>query len=152
LRVRSDNPCADVEGPDRGDTKAKQFLWPAMFLAFARDDRIPISWRRLLALSAYLYVRPEEMAALEWDDVRIEEGFVLVHRAMAMHSTDRGRVKSTKTGTTRRIPIELNLRPLLEAMKEESGGKGAPHSDPVRIAAAPNASALSQAGTRSRGH
>jgi hypothetical protein len=68
-----------------------------MFLAFVRDDRIPLAWRRLLALSTYLYVRPEEMAALEWEDVRIEEGVLLVHRAQARHSTDKGRMKPTKT-------------------------------------------------------
>jgi len=124
LRVRADNPCADVEGPDRGHEKAKPFLWPSMFLAFVRDDRIPLAWRRLLAVATFLYLRPQELAALEWEDVRIDEGVVLVHRALAMHSTDRGRIKHTKTGTTRRVPIESNLRPLLEAMKRESNGRG----------------------------
>jgi integrase len=64
------------------------------------------------------------MAAIEWNDVHIDEGFVHVHRSQSMHSSDHGRMKPTKTGTTRRIPIEPTLTPLLEAMKKESGGKG----------------------------
>jgi len=34
------------------------------------------------------------------------------------------KLKTTKTGATRRVPIEPTLLPLLEAMREESGGKG----------------------------
>jgi len=35
----------------------------------------------------------------------------------------RGLVKSTKTGVSRRIPIEPELVPLLRAMHKEAGGK-----------------------------
>jgi hypothetical protein len=36
----------------------------------------------------------------------------------------RGKVKSTKTGVSRRIPIEAELYPLLRTLHEESGGNG----------------------------
>jgi integrase len=74
----------------------------------------------LFALSMYLYLRPGELAALEWADVNLDRGYVHVHQAFDLQS---GELKSTKTGTTRKVPIKLELRPLLETMKTEVGGE-----------------------------
>ena len=69
LRVRSDNPATDVRVPDQGEAKAKQWLYPNEAEALLACEKVPLRWRRLYALAIYLYLRPGELAALEWCDV-----------------------------------------------------------------------------------
>jgi integrase len=121
LRVRSDNPTTGVRGPDRGDQRGKQWLYPAEVKSLLGCATLPLRWRRLYALAAYLYLRPGELAALEWSDVDLEHGLVHVHQSLDLRT---GRVKATKTGITRRVPLPLALRPLLETMKKSAGGLG----------------------------
>jgi integrase len=121
LRVLESNPFDGVQGPDRCEKKGKQWLYPSEALALLACDDVPVRWKRLYALSMYLYLRPGELAALEWADVNLDRGYVHVHQAFDLQS---GELKSTKTGTTRKVPIKLELRPLLETMKTEVGGKG----------------------------
>jgi integrase len=127
LRLRGDNPTAGVRGPDRGEYKGKQWLYPsevAALIAYEGGDGapgVPLRWRRLYALAAYLYLRPGELAALEWKDVQLEHGYVHVHQALDIRT---GRVKPTKTGITRKVPIRPTLRPLLVAMSKEMNAKG----------------------------
>jgi integrase len=122
LCVRDDNPADGVAGPDAGTSKAKTYLWPSEFLALVSCKAVPLRWRRLFALSAYLFVRAGELSALEWGDVDLEHRIIHVHR-----SNDRVRrrgVTSTKGDAARRIPIEPALVPLLTALYIEAGGKG----------------------------
>jgi integrase len=122
LCVREDNPTEGVEGPDTGTTKAKTYLWPSEFLTLVSCARVPLRWRRLFALSVYLFVRAGELAALEWTDVDLEHRILHVHR-----SDDRVRrrgVTSTKSDAARRIPIEPTLVPLLTALHAAAKGKG----------------------------
>ncbi len=121
LRVRSDNPCAGLPGPDRGERKAKQWLYPVEASALLACPDVPLRWRRLYALATYLYLRPGELAALEWADVNADQRYVSVHQALDMRT---GEAKATKTGITRKVPIRPELAPLLEAMRDESGGEG----------------------------
>src|SRR5207344_3437991 len=100
--------------------KGKQWLFPVEVTALLGCKDVPLRWRRLYALATYLYLRPGELAALEWKDVHIEHGFVRVHQALDLR---KDAVKATKTGTVRSVPIPLALRPLLTAMKAELGGK-----------------------------
>jgi integrase len=123
LRVRADNPARDVEGPDRGASKAKQFLYPNEFLAFARHEDVPLAWRRHVALAIYLFPRAGELRVLRWEDVDLVHGTIHVHRAHD-RTSETGATKSTKTGHARRFAIEPQLLPLLEAMRVESGGEG----------------------------
>ncbi len=121
LRVRTDNPAVDVRGPDRGHERASAFLFPSELGKLLTRETVPLARRRLYTLAVYLGCRAGELRALEWDDVHEDEGFVLVHRSLDIRKNE---TKTTKTGTTRRIPIEPELLPLLQAMREESGGKG----------------------------
>jgi integrase len=121
LRCLETNPARDVRGPDRGHDRASAFLFPAELHTLLSRETVPLARRRLYALAVYLGCRAGELRALEWDDVHEGEGFVHVHRSHDIHS---GKAKSTKTGITRRVPIEPALLPLLEAMREESSGKG----------------------------
>jgi integrase len=121
LRVRDDDPSDGVKGLDRGSKKGKQFLYPSELLRVVSCEDVPTLWRVIIALSAYLYLRPGELRQLDWEDVDLEHGTVHVHQA-----TDRntGEAKATKTDSARRFSIEANLLPLLRAMHEASGGAG----------------------------
>jgi len=122
LRVRRDNPCSGVEGPDRGDKKEKQWLYPDEMVQLLACAEVPLRWRRLYALLAYLYVRPSELRVLEWSDVSLERGTVHITKAW---DSPRAKVKAPKTRAgVRFVPIELALRPLLEVLRAEAGGKG----------------------------
>jgi len=121
LRAREDNPCTDVEGPDRGGAKAKCFLYPSEFIAFVTCEKVPLLWRRLVAVAVYLGVRAGELEALEWDDIDIEHGKVTIHRSI---DREDGATKGTKSEETRPFGLEPNLMPLLWQMCVDAGGKG----------------------------
>ena len=122
LRVRDDDPCDGVASPDRGARKAKVYLYPSELLRFVACERVPVRWRRMVAVSIYLGTRAGELDALEWEDVDLERGIVHVHRAI--DRSRKGIVKSTKTGSPRRFRIEAAVLPLLRAMKAEGPGTG----------------------------
>jgi integrase len=122
LRVRLDNPAAGVRGPDRGAIKAKQWLYPSEVQKLLACERVPRRWRILYALATYLYLRPGELAALEWSRVFLDEGYVDVQVAIDLKT---GTLRSTpKTKHRRRVPIHPNLRPLLEALRTETSRTG----------------------------
>lgn len=114
LRVRDDNPASNVEGPDRGVNRSGPYLYPTELTKLVVNAVIPIARRRLYALAVYTGLRRGELAALRWEDVDLDAGNILVHRA---EDFDTGEEKSTKTKQTRRVPIEPHLRPMLEAMR-----------------------------------
>ncbi len=118
LRVRDDNPARDVRGPDDGEPTAKQWLYPDEATALLASTDVPERWRRLYALAIYLYVRPGELAALEWSDIDLQRGIVHIHRALDLRT---GKLKATKTGITRKVPIHPSLAPLLAAMRPDDG-------------------------------
>src|SRR5262249_35815974 len=115
LRVLDANPFAGVQGPERGVKKSKQWLYPSEVLSLLACQEVPIRWRRLYALSVYLYTRPEELAALDCEDVHLEHGYVDIHRAVDLRT---GEIKPTKTKRTRKVPIKPALVPLLTAFVE----------------------------------
>jgi len=119
FRVRDDNPCRDVKPPERGDRKAKQYLYPSEFLQFVSCESVPLDWRRAVALAIYTYTRDAELRVLRWTDV--DHGIIDITRAYNRNS---GKVESTKSGETRRFAVEPSLLPLLEAMRAESNGQG----------------------------
>lgn len=121
LRVLEVNPFADVPGPDRGALKPKQWLYPTEATALLACPEVPLRWRRLYTLAAYLYTRPGELAALEWPDVHLDQGYVHIHQAMNLRT---GEIKPTKTGITRKAPIRPSLAPLLADMRRETDGRG----------------------------
>jgi integrase-like protein len=123
LRVRQDNPTRDVRAPERGASKAKQFLFPSEFLAFVTCERVPLEWRRAVAIAVYTFTRDGESKVLRWDegDVDLEHGVLHITRSLSRRTGDD---KGTKTGESRRFAIEANLLPLLRAMYAEHKGKG----------------------------
>lgn len=119
IRCRDDNPAIGVRGPDRGDTKAREFLYPGEFLKFVRCPDVPLEWRRLVTVAIYTFLRAAELQVLRWEDVNLDNRTIHVHRALNRRT---GAVKGTKGRRARRIPIHPNLVPLLEEMKRHAGG------------------------------
>jgi integrase len=123
LRIRIDNPCVGVKPPDRSIVKAKSYLYPSectMLLA-CESEKVQLHWRRIFAVAVYTYARAGEIEALSWTDVDLARGIIHIHCAA---DRETGHVRETKTGITRRLPIEPELLPLLRAMHAESNGRG----------------------------
>ena len=120
LRVREDNPTERVHAPERGSRPAKQYLYPSEFESLVGCPGIDLAFRTLYAVAVYTYARSNELAALTWDDVDLAHNVIHITKSIdrATH-----KVKSTKSGTTRRIPIEPRLRPVLSRLHEERDGK-----------------------------
>lgn len=131
LRVRDDNPAKDVEGPDSGEDREKQFLYPSEFVQLMSCEDVALRWRRAIALAVYLFPRAGELRALQWADVDLEHGMIHIHQAFERRSRT---VKSTKTKKGRRFAIEPAILPLLAAMHSEAGGKGSVCPIPNRMA------------------
>lgn len=117
LRVRDDYPAARVRPPERGEAPSKQYLYPSEFLRLVSCEGIKIAFRTLYAVAVYTYARSNELAALTWDDVDLEHGVIHITKSIDRETRE---VKGTKTGTTRRIPIEPALAPVLVRLRAES--------------------------------
>ncbi|AUX33194.1 uncharacterized protein SOCE836_053480 [Sorangium cellulosum] len=122
LRVRKDNPAEKVRPPDEGPARGKQFIYPSEFLSLMACERVPVRWRRLVAVQIYLYCRAGELEALHVDDVDLAHRTIHIHRAVDRDHG--GAMKETKTNNPRRIPIEPNIMPLLEALVAEARAAG----------------------------
>lgn len=120
LRCREDNPAASVKGPDRGVEKDKEFLYPSEFQKLMECGAAPMRMRRLFALSVFTGLRRGEIQALEWEDVNLTEGLILVHRSKGRD----GAIKSTKGKRSRKVPIHENVAPLLHELWKETNGTG----------------------------
>lgn len=124
LQVLSENPCRDVKGPDRGAKKAKQYLYPSEFLLLWACEKVPLRFREMYAILVYTYMRVGELEALELTDVDLEHHTISITKAVDRKT---GKVKSTKSGDTRTIPIEPHLLPLLRRVmaRGKQGKRGA---------------------------
>lgn len=120
--VRKDNPCADIDPPDRGEHKQKQWLYPSEFLTLVVCEKVPLRWRQLYALLTYTYLRANELTVLEWSDVDLDAGTIHVTKAWDERAEKVAPPKSS--AGVRYVPIEPTLMPLLEALHDASGGQG----------------------------
>jgi integrase len=120
LRVRSDNPASGVAPPEHGLRKAKVYLYPSEFRRLVECEAIDRRFRAMYAVAVYTYARAGELEALARDDVDLEHGVIQINKAI---DRETGKVKSTKSGETRRIPIEQELRPLLERLHADAMGE-----------------------------
>ncbi len=116
LRVRSDNPCAGVLPPERGDSKRRTFIYPAELSALLACEEVPIEWREVYAVGSYLYLRPGELIALTWADIDFVAGIVHVTKSYDERTKQ---VKPPKTSNgIRDLPIPATLLPLLRRLAE----------------------------------
>lgn len=127
LRVLEANPFAGVKGPDKGQRKQKQYLYPEELLALVSCADVPLWRRRLYAFAVYSYMRAGEIAPLRWTDVDAKRGHVTVHTSVARFGSrkdaDTRRAEGgdgTKTEVARRYVLEAPVLELLAAMFAEA--------------------------------
>ncbi len=120
LRVRTDNPAADVRPPEKGQKRTKAWLRPTEVTAVLACPDVALELRRAIALNVYLYVRPGELRALGRQDFDLEAGGCSVHRSIRRDGTEKG----TKTDAPRTVPIEPTLLPLVAALCEAADADG----------------------------
>lgn len=114
LRLRQDNPCAGVLPPEDGDSRHRAFIYPVEFSALVACRKIPVQWREVYAVAAFLYLRPGELRALTVGDVDLEALVVHVTKAYD-ERTKAVKAPKTKNGI-RDVPIHPNLVPLLRRL------------------------------------
>ena len=131
LRVRADNPARDVEGPDRGASKSKQYIYPSEFLRFVSCEDVPLRWRRQVALAIYLFPRAGELRVLRWEDVDLEHA--TIHSPGARPDERDGRDQEHEDGA--RSPIRDRAEPAPAARGDARGeGRGPTGQAPVKNA------------------
>ncbi len=119
LRVLEANPAETVTGPERAAGKTrKQYLYPSEFLALVSSPKVPVWRARLYAFSVYVWTRAGELAAQTWHDVDLAHGVIRVHESIDRARRPKSR-ETTKTATERLVAIEMELRPLLDALQVE---------------------------------
>jgi integrase len=111
VRVRNDDPTQGVEPPDNGESKKRQWLYPAEFARLMACQTVPVERKRLWAFLAYTGLRPGEAAELRYKDIEREEGIVRVSRAYNVHLRVTGLTK-TLSGE-RAVPLEQAVIPIL---------------------------------------
>ena len=120
IRVRTDNPCDKVRGPEKGDARSKPFLRPAEVVQLLSCDEatVPVYRRALYALAVYTGARVGELRALAAEDVDFEAMQITI----AKQATRKGELKGkTKTRRARTVRIEPALLPLLRVLVTRSG-------------------------------
>jgi integrase len=145
LRVRKGNPTLEVEGPDAGEKRAKQWLYPDEFLQLVSCTTLPLRWRRIYALATYLFTRAGELEVLDWQDVDLAHGRIRIHRAIDRHT---GETKETKAAEVREFQVEPALLPLLKAMHGERSSGVVAKMPPVEDLAATFRNHLERAGLK----
>lgn len=123
VRPRESNPTINVCGPEAGDERVCGWIYPVEAKKLLACQRVPIRWRRLFALSIYLYLRPGELEALEAGAVDLVGGIVTIHKA-ADRTKAKGATKKVKNALVHRIPIEPAIRPLLEQLVDVARAEG----------------------------
>lgn len=125
LRVHLAPLHVGILPPQRGASRARQWLYPREWLAFITHEPTPLAFRRACALALFSGLRPSELAAVTLADIDREAGVIHVTKALEKRTKNSDPVvKPTKTEENRSVPIHPALRPLLEALDGED-------SDPV---------------------
>lgn len=115
LRVRTENPCVGVLAPEGGESRRKVWLYPSELSKLLACDSVPLEWRELYCVAAYIFARPAELAELRWRDCDLATGHVHISRAIDWQSEEAKEPK-TRNGV-RTVPIPATLLPLLERMR-----------------------------------
>src|SRR5690606_38801616 len=108
-------PADRVSPPDASSARASTFLYPSEFLRLVGCEEVPLVFRRLYAVTVYLFPRAGEMRSIRWSDIDLATGRVHIHTSVNRKGSE-GR---TKTDADRQFVAEATLVPLLRAMHEQ---------------------------------
>ncbi len=126
LRVRTADPASGIQRPVDAPSRGKTFLYPVEFWSLVACMRVPRRWREIYAIATYLYVRPEELEPLTWNDVDWVGEKVIVSKSVDGRTHEPKQSVKTRAAV-REVPIEPELLPLLERMHQQR------ESDDARI-------------------
>ena len=118
LRVRADNPAAGLARPERGPRKAKQYLYPSEFEALVRSPLVPGRWKRLFAIAVYTGHVLESSKPCAGRTLTSSTARCTCTRASTACASA-ACASSTKSRAARRVPLERELAPLLQALLAE---------------------------------
>ena len=122
LRLLKANPALGIPPPDKGCETEKVHLFPSEFSALMNCGEVPLIRRRAYAIATYMYLRPGELEALDWQDIDLAHEQVTICRSV---NREQGGYKSPKNGYARApMTVEPALMPLLITMHRERGGRG----------------------------
>lgn len=123
LRCLEVDPFRDVQPPERSNAMLqKQYLYPSEFLDLVTHPKVPLNWKRNVAIAVFLGLRDGEQRALRWAHVDLEHRIVNVCETFDKHT--KAAREGTKTDAPRTVPIPAPLLPLLTEMHAEVEGTG----------------------------
>lgn len=125
-----ENPCENVTLPSKSkiDSKKIEILTNEevrLLLDVAESKHFDNGYPIILIL--YTGLRVGELCALEWDDINIEEKYMMIHKTVIsteQYSSDgtKKRIVAVQEGTknnlTRKVPLNENAIRILNAIKE----------------------------------
>jgi integrase len=119
LRVRSDDPTRGVQPPASDEDREQVALYPSelLLLLSAPSEKVPLYRRALYAVASYAGLRVGELRGLTPADVDLEHDVVNVRR---QNRAGKGSARTKTRAGRRQVPIEPTLRPLLEALVEQT--------------------------------
>ena len=121
------NPVTNVAPPvtekaAKAARRQRQYLEPSEFLRLVSCEAIRLERRIIWTLAIYTFMRPSELLAVEWGDVRLDgvRPRISVERTMDLRG---GTIRNYgKTSAAfRDVPIHPSLLPLLVSMKRDTG-------------------------------
>lgn len=131
LKKLAVNPVPAVDLPGKaGATRARQITLGRDVGRALSDAWATHRYRAAFELLALTGMRPAELCALTWADLRIGVGEVSIKRAVKSQRENGHRtwyVGATKTAaSTRSVSFDPTLRPILFAWRDKQGGKPDP--------------------------
>jgi len=121
LRVRDDNPAVGVRGPDRGELRDGPYLYPKEVVRLLECEDVPDHVRAAYAVATYTGLRWGELQVLRREHVQLDGKYIWVARSLNRVTKEE---KGTKSGRSRRVPIEPSLMPLMRSLVRSPQGKG----------------------------
>jgi integrase len=118
IRVRKDNPCDKVRGPERGELRSKPFLRPHEIMTLLSCEDVACYRRELYAVAIYTAARIGEIRALTLADVDFDAMQITIAKQADRFGDVKGK---TKTRRARVVRIEPNLVPLLRILVARKG-------------------------------
>lgn len=143
---RAARPKVDRTPPPRKSLSIEEV---ERFVGLARGENPEIA--TAVMLSAYLGTRRGETVALRWSDIDFDAGTITVRRSVSKTADYGTRVKSTKTGKLRTIPLDPHTRAELKRIQAEQrktrlafgkGWRGAETASEDYITAGPDGAPL----------
>ena len=118
--IVSRNPAADLDIPE-SQRKEKNLLTAKELKAIKNADMDPQD-RMFVTILQVFGLRPAEALALSPADFDLKSRILTISKAVELRNDNTSRIKDTKTGITRKIPIPAVLVPRLRSYFRENPG------------------------------